>query len=159
LPSRSSRRLNADESRLVEDWARFGNPDELRRICKDILNRRRQGYAVAFEAWHIIRAHADHWHLDAPVELDSSRKNRALLKLIHDMRRSAVRKFERSGVPRSAAMAMVGHKTESIYRRYAIVDEAMLREAAARLDAWVQAPQHSRSGVVKPMKGARRQRV
>ena len=48
------------------------------------------------------------------------------------MRRSAVRTFERAGVPRSAAMSMVGHKTESIYRRYAIVDEAMQREAAAR---------------------------
>jgi hypothetical protein len=30
-----------------------------------------------------------------------------------------------------------GHKTESIYRRYAIQDEAMLREAAAKLDTWV----------------------
>jgi hypothetical protein len=40
------------------------------------------------------------------------------------------------GVPRSTAMAMVGHKTESIYRRYAIVDEAMHREAAAKLDVW-----------------------
>jgi hypothetical protein len=30
-------------------------------------------------------------------------------------------------------MAMVGHKTESIYRRYAIVDEAMLREGALKL--------------------------
>jgi hypothetical protein len=33
---------------------------------------------------------------------------------------------------------MVGHKTESIYRRYAIVDEAMHREAAAKLDVWPQ---------------------
>lgn len=61
--------------------------------------------------------------------------------LVHDMRRSAVRTFERAGVPRSAAMSMVGHKTESIYRRYAIVDEAMQREAAARLDAFTAAPQ------------------
>ena len=53
------------------------------------------------------------------------------------MRRSAVRTFERAGVPRSVAMSIVGHKTESIYRRYAIVDEAMQREAAARLDAFV----------------------
>ena len=30
-------------------------------------------------------------------------------------------------------MKMVGHKTESIYRRYAIVDEAMLKEGAAKL--------------------------
>ena len=38
-------------------------------------------------------------------------------------------------MPRSAAMAMVGHKTEAIYRRYAIVDERVLREATALLDA------------------------
>ena len=46
-------------------------------------------------------------------------------KLIHDMRRSAVRTFERAGGPQSVAISIVGHKTESIYRRYAIVDEAM----------------------------------
>jgi integrase len=60
--------------------------------------------------------------------------------LVHDMRRSAVRTFERAGVPRSVAMSIVGHKTESIYRRYAIVDETMQREAAARLDAWMALP-------------------
>jgi integrase len=57
-------------------------------------------------------------------------------KLFHDFRRTAVRNLERAAVPRSTAMAMVGHKTESIYRRYAIVDEAMHREAAAKLDTW-----------------------
>jgi hypothetical protein len=30
-------------------------------------------------------------------------------------------------------MKMVGHKTEAIYRRYAIVDEAMMREGAEKL--------------------------
>jgi hypothetical protein len=33
-------------------------------------------------------------------------------------------------------MKMVGHKTEAIYRRYAIVDEQMHREAAAKVDVW-----------------------
>jgi len=61
-------------------------------------------------------------------------------KLIHEMRRLVVGTFERAGVPRSVAMSIVGHKTESIYRRYAIVDEAMQREAAARLDPWMAAP-------------------
>jgi hypothetical protein len=32
-------------------------------------------------------------------------------------------------------MKMVGHKTEAIYRRYAIADEAMLREGAEKLAA------------------------
>jgi hypothetical protein len=40
---------------------------------------------------------------------------------------------KRPGITRSVAMKMVGHKTEAIYRRYVIVDEAMLREGAARL--------------------------
>jgi hypothetical protein len=52
------------------------------------------------------------------------------------MRRSAVRSLERVGLPRSTAMKMVGHKTESIYKRYTIVDEQMLREGAAKLDIW-----------------------
>jgi integrase len=55
-------------------------------------------------------------------------------RIVHDFRRTAVRNLERAGVPRSAAMAMVGHKTEAIYRRYAIVDAGLLREAAARID-------------------------
>jgi len=44
-----------------------------------------------------------------------------------------VRNLERAGVSRSAAMAMTGHLTESVYRRYAVVDETMLKGAAAKL--------------------------
>jgi integrase len=55
-------------------------------------------------------------------------------RLLHDFRRTAVRNLERAGVSRSAAMAMVGHKTESIYRRYAIVESKVLHEAAAKID-------------------------
>ena len=44
-----------------------------------------------------------------------------------------MRSLERSGVPRSTAMAMVGHKTEAIYRRYAIVAEADLVAGGEKL--------------------------
>ncbi len=37
------------------------------------------------------------------------------------------------GVPRSVAMKMVGHKTEAIYRRYAIVAEADLMAGGEKL--------------------------
>jgi len=51
----------------------------------------------------------------------------------HDYRRTAVRNLERAGVPRQVAMKLVGHKTESIYRRYAIVAEGDLREGLAKV--------------------------
>jgi integrase len=56
-------------------------------------------------------------------------------KVPHDFRRTAVRNLERAGIPRSASMAMVGHRTESIYQRYKVADEAMLKESAAKLAA------------------------
>jgi site-specific recombinase XerD len=52
-----------------------------------------------------------------------------------DFRRTAVRNLERAGVPRTTAMSMIGHKTESIYRRYSIVDQGMLEMGTAKLEA------------------------
>src|SRR5262249_1138567 len=72
-------------------------------------------------------------------------------RIPHDFRRTAVRNLERAGVPRSAAMKMVGHKTEAIYRRYAIADESMLREGAAKLEALLAA-QRGAFRVVVPLR-------
>jgi len=67
----------------------------------------------------------------------------------HDFRRTAIRNLNRAGVPTVTAMAMVGHKTESVYRRYAIVDAGMLREGAAKLAA-LHAGQGSGQGGAPP---------
>jgi hypothetical protein len=48
-------------------------------------------------------------------------------------------------------MKMVGHKTESAYRRYAIVDKAMLRDAAVKLTAHRgQSPGQSDVVIIEP---------
>jgi len=58
----------------------------------------------------------------------------------HDFRRTAVRNLERAGISRSAAMALVGHKTQSIYNRYAIVAEQDLKDAGEKLAILHHAP-------------------
>ena len=56
-------------------------------------------------------------------------------RIPHDFRRTAVRNLERAGVPRSVAMKLTGHKTENVYRRYAIVSEADLSDGLKKLAA------------------------
>ena len=72
----------------------------------------------------------------------------------HDFRRTAVRNLDRAGVGRKVAMSMVGHKTESVYRRYDIVTDADLHEAADKLNRSIKTVTKSvtmgRSGVSQP---------
>jgi integrase len=51
----------------------------------------------------------------------------------HDLRRSAIRQMELAGVPRSTAMRLSGHKTESTYTRYAISAQADLEAGVAKI--------------------------
>ncbi len=73
-------------------------------------------------------------------------------RLVHDLRRTAVRRLERCGVSRSVAMQLTGHKTESVYRRSAIVAEQDLREGVAKLAA----PQRAIGGTTGAQSGGRR---
>lgn len=63
--------------------------------------------------------------------------------LEHGSHAGALAVHERAGVPRATAMKLVGHKTESIYRRYAIVAEQDLREGVEKLARLHQATQGS----------------
>jgi hypothetical protein len=69
-------------------------------------------------------------------------------RIPYDFRRTAVRNLERAGVPRTTSMALIGHKTESIYRRYSIVDQAMLEVGAEKLEALQQTQNFTRPKVV-----------
>jgi integrase len=79
-------------------------------------------------------------------------------RIVHDFRRTAVRNLERAGVSRSVAMKLTGHKTESVYRRYAIVSENDLSEGVKKL-ALLHATTGAAKRAVIPTPKARRART
>jgi len=56
----------------------------------------------------------------------------------HDLRRCAARNLSLSGVREQLAMKITGHKTNSMYRRYRIVDEDELRQAQEQQQAFLK---------------------
>ncbi len=55
-------------------------------------------------------------------------------RILHDLRRSAIRRMVRKGISETVAMKLSGHKTMSVFRRYDITSTDDLRDAAQRLE-------------------------
>ena len=59
----------------------------------------------------------------------------------YDMRRSGIRNFTRAGLGESEGMSTSGHRTNSTYKRYNIIDEDLQRSSLQRLYAGERASQ------------------
>jgi integrase len=66
----------------------------------------------------------------------------------HNYRRGSARRMEHAGVPRSAAKRMGGWSTDAMYTRYTVVARTDLDEAAAKVQARLEA-ERERAGLPK----------
>lgn len=71
---------------------------------------------------------------------------------VHDLRRSAVTNLRRLGLAQAQIMKIIGHKTDAIFYRYNIIDEAEIAEMGEDLDEKIrlEAAQREHLGSTQP---------
>jgi integrase len=76
----------------------------------------------------------------------------------HDLRRTGIRNMSRKGIPEKVGMLISGHKTDSVYRRYNIIDMEVVKTATAKIEEHqreiVKAENSHRTATVSTKNGA-----
>ncbi len=85
-------------------------------VCPWVFHRRGQQVTWHYQAWST-----------------ACRNARVPGRLLHDMRRSAVRNLVRAGASEQVSMSITGHKTRSVFDRYHIVSSTDQIEAVKKL--------------------------
>jgi integrase len=78
------------------------------------------------------------YHMMRKVWDDACTRAGAPGLLFHDLRRSAVRNLRRAGVTQKVAREFSGHKTDAVFDRYNITDFEDLKDAAKRLQRFLE---------------------
>ena len=73
--------------------------------------------------------------------------------IFHDLRRTAARNMIRSGLSETVAMKLGGWKTRSVFDRYAIVDEKMIRSAGEQYAGFLGDRKEPSERQVVPLEG------
>jgi hypothetical protein len=76
---------------------------------------------------------------------------------LNNLRRTGVRNMSRKGIPENVGMLISGHKTDSVYRRYNIIDMEVLKEATVKIEEHPRGikPENShRNAIVNSKDGA-----
>jgi integrase len=111
-----------EAARLVE------TPDGRVNLADHIFHRQGAPLGDFKRAWETARVEAG---LAARVMDPSKKCGTRLVSEVtfHDLRRTAVRNLDRSGVRRDVAKSITGHKTDLMYSRYNITSQDDIREA------------------------------
>ncbi len=73
--------------------------------------------------------------------------------IFHDLRRTFITDAENSGAPRHEVMKISGHKTESVYKRYAIENREQRRAALGKIEAYRSEKLRDNSGTIEAISG------
>ena len=104
----------------------------LRVILERRVRARRLGSALIFHrAGEPVREFRKTWR-------SACRAAHVEGRTFHDLRRTGIRNLIRAGVSQQVAMAISGHQTASVFRRYDTTSEQDLRNAAELVTAYVE---------------------
>ena len=124
-----------NELRLRSENSKNGEPRVIpfEGELADLMERRKVARQFKVNGIPTFSALIFHRHGEKISEFRKSWKTACRLagvsRLFHDLRRSAARNMLNAGVPQAIAMQVTGHKTDSMFRRYAIVAPNDVRTA------------------------------
>jgi len=118
--------------RIRATTTKTGSPDRIP-LIGELLTLTQQLMAQDPASPWLFNYHGKRFEPSWRTWRDASRKAGLAGKTFHDTRRTAATDLIRAGVPEKVAMAVTGHKTASVFKRYHIVDDQAVAQGFEKL--------------------------